>query len=151
MPRLRSTPKNRKKRGHVSAGHGRIGKHRKHPRGRGCAGGQHHNKINFDKYHPGYFGKIGMREYRYNAFGSKHFCPTIPVSKLWSLVDEETKQKYKDDSVNAVVIDVTKHGFHKVLGTGRLPNRKLIVLARFYSEKAEKKIKKVGGAALLTA
>jgi large subunit ribosomal protein L27Ae len=23
--------KNRKKRGHVSAGHGRIGKHRKHP------------------------------------------------------------------------------------------------------------------------
>ncbi|KAK4488493.1 hypothetical protein RD792_004257 [Penstemon davidsonii] len=26
--------KNRKKRGHVSAGHGRIGKHRKHPGGR---------------------------------------------------------------------------------------------------------------------
>ncbi|KAL4362483.1 hypothetical protein GQ457_04G007770 [Hibiscus cannabinus] len=30
--------KNRKKRGHVSAGHGRIGKHRKHPGGRGNAG-----------------------------------------------------------------------------------------------------------------
>jgi hypothetical protein len=36
--------KNRKKRGHVSAGHGRIGKHRKHPAGRGNAGGQHHNR-----------------------------------------------------------------------------------------------------------
>lgn len=48
---------NRKKRGHVSAGHGRVGKHRKHPGGRGLAGGQHHHRINFDKYHPGYFGK----------------------------------------------------------------------------------------------
>lgn len=41
--------KNRKKRGHVSAGHGRVGKHRKHPGGRGNAGGQHHHRINFDK------------------------------------------------------------------------------------------------------
>ena len=36
--------KNRKKRGHVSAGHGRVGKHRKHPGGRGLAGGQHHHR-----------------------------------------------------------------------------------------------------------
>lgn len=35
-----------------------IGKHRKHPGGRGNAGGQHHHRINFDKYHPGYFGKV---------------------------------------------------------------------------------------------
>ena len=26
-----------------------TGKHRKHPGGRGNAGGQHHNRINFDK------------------------------------------------------------------------------------------------------
>ena len=50
--------KTRKLRGHVSHGHGRIGKHRKHPGGRGNAGGQHHHRINFDKYHPGYFGKV---------------------------------------------------------------------------------------------
>jgi hypothetical protein len=50
--------KHRKKRGHVSAGHGRVGKHRKHPSGRGNAGGQHHHRILFDKYHPGYFGKV---------------------------------------------------------------------------------------------
>lgn len=36
------------------------GKHRKHPGGRGNAGGLHHHRINFDKYHPGYFGKVGM-------------------------------------------------------------------------------------------
>ncbi len=41
--------KTRKLRGHVSHGHGRIGKHRKHPGGRGNAGGQHHHRINFDK------------------------------------------------------------------------------------------------------
>merc|ERR1712189_61803 len=53
--------KARKLRGHVSHGHGRVGKHRKHPGGRGNAGGQHHHRILFDKYHPGYFGKVGMR------------------------------------------------------------------------------------------
>ena len=53
--------KTRKLRGHVSHGHGRIGKHRKHPGGRGNAGGQHHHRINFDKYHPGYFGKVGYQ------------------------------------------------------------------------------------------
>ena len=42
----------------MSAGHGRVGKHRKHPSGRGNAGGQHHHRINMDKYHPGYFGKV---------------------------------------------------------------------------------------------
>uniref|UniRef100_A0A669F2M3 Uncharacterized protein n=2 Tax=Euteleostomi TaxID=117571 RepID=A0A669F2M3_ORENI len=30
-------------------GHGRVGKHRKHPGGRGNAGGMHHHRINFDK------------------------------------------------------------------------------------------------------
>ena len=55
---LEQLHKNRKKRGHVSAGHGRIGKHRKHPSGRGNAGGQHHHRIMMDKYHPGYFGKV---------------------------------------------------------------------------------------------
>ncbi|XP_057970022.1 large ribosomal subunit protein uL15-like [Malania oleifera] len=53
--------KNRKKRGHMSAGHDRIGKHRKHLGGRGNVRGMHHHRILFDKYHPGYFGKVGMR------------------------------------------------------------------------------------------
>merc|ERR1711956_145871 len=64
--------KTRKLRGHVSHGHGRIGKHRKHPGGRGNAGGQHHHRINFDQYHPGYFGKVGMRNF--------HVMPTLQTS-----------------------------------------------------------------------
>ncbi|KAK1359665.1 Large subunit ribosomal protein L27Ae [Heracleum sosnowskyi] len=69
--------KNRKKRGHVSAGHGRIGKHRKHPGGRGNAGGMHHHRILFDKYHPGYFGKVDVKE---NASADK--APVLDVTQL---------------------------------------------------------------------
>jgi hypothetical protein len=36
--------KSRKKRGHVSMGHGRVGKHRSHPGGRGNAGGFTHHR-----------------------------------------------------------------------------------------------------------
>ena len=53
--------KTRKMRGHVSSGHGRVGKHRKHPGGRGNAGGLLHMRTNFDKYHPGYFGKVSIQ------------------------------------------------------------------------------------------
>ncbi|KAK9280472.1 hypothetical protein L1049_014164 [Liquidambar formosana] len=55
----------RKKRGKVSTGHGHghIGKHRKHLGGHGNARRMHHHRILFDKYYPGYFGKVGMRFY----------------------------------------------------------------------------------------
>ena len=36
-------------RGHVSMGGGRVGRHRKHPNGRGNAGGMHHMRIMFEK------------------------------------------------------------------------------------------------------
>jgi hypothetical protein len=39
----------RKLRGHVSHGHGRVGKHRKHPSGRGKAGGLTHQRSNIFK------------------------------------------------------------------------------------------------------
>lgn len=55
VARLRKT---RKLRGHTQFGYGRVGKHRKHPGGRGKAGGMHHHRILFEKYHPGYFGKV---------------------------------------------------------------------------------------------
>lgn len=55
VSRLRKT---RKMRGHVQCGYGRVGKHRKHPSGRGASGGLTHHRINFNKYHPGYFQKV---------------------------------------------------------------------------------------------
>ncbi|KAL7098421.1 hypothetical protein ACP275_09G017000 [Erythranthe tilingii] len=140
--------KNRKKRGHVSAGHGRIGKHRKHPGGRGNAGGMHHHRILFDKYHPGYFGKVGMRYF--HKLRNQFFCPTINVDKLWSMVPQEVKDKATKD--NAPLIDVTQFGYFKVLGKGLLPaGQPVVVKAKLVSKTAEKKIKEAGGAVVLTA
>ncbi|GFT84042.1 60S ribosomal protein L27a [Nephila pilipes] len=142
--------KTRKLRGHVSHGHGRIGKHRKHPGGRGNAGGMHHHRINFDKYHPGYFGKVGMRNFHLKK--NQKYMPIINIEKLWSLVSEKTRETYKKHPEGkAPVIDVVNAGYYKVLGKGRLPPQPLIVKARFFSRDAEAKIKAVGGACILTA
>uniref|UniRef100_A0A4X1SNP1 Large ribosomal subunit protein uL15 n=2 Tax=Sus scrofa TaxID=9823 RepID=A0A4X1SNP1_PIG len=211
MPsRLRKT---RKLRGHVSHGHGRIGKHRKHPGGRGNAGGMHHHRINFDKYHPGYFGKVGMRHYHLKR--NQSFCPTVNLDKLWTLVSEQTRiNAAKNKTGAAPIIDVVrsdlepcwkreelcprleshpdspcpgvlqssericwsrftgegsqcprecpdqKHalgaswmewGYYKVLGKGKLPKQPVIVKAKFFSRRAEEKIKGVGGACVLVA
>lgn len=140
--------KNRKKRGHVSAGHGRIGKHRKHPGGRGNAGGLHHHRILFDKYHPGYFGKVGMRYFHKTK--NQYHRPIVNVDKLWSLVPEAVREKV-DGASAAPCLDVTQHGFFKVLGKGDLPSQPLVIKAKFFSKLAEKKIKAAGGAAVLTA
>ncbi|CAM9478088.1 unnamed protein product [Bubo scandiacus] len=145
--RLRKT---RKLRGHVSHGHGRVGKHRKHPGGRGNAGGMHHHRINFDKYHPGYFGKVGMRHYHLKR--NQKFCPTVNLDKLWTLVSEQTRLIYaKKESGLAPVIDVVRSGYYKVLGKGKLPKQPVIVKAKFFSRRAEEKIKEVGGACVLVA
>eukprot|EP00775_Hariotina_reticulata_P003648 gene3648-3909_t len=138
-PPLSGLRKHRKKRGHVSAGHGRIGKHRKHPGGRGNAGGQHHHRIMFDKYHPGFFGKVGMRHFHKQK--NHYHCPIVNLDKLWALVGEEARESAAKDSSSAPVIDVTKFGLFKVLGKGQLPEQPVVVKAKFFSKLAEKKIK----------
>ncbi|KAJ9592469.1 hypothetical protein L9F63_015885 [Diploptera punctata] len=155
MTALEARKKTRKLRGHVSHGHGRVGKHRKHPGGRGNAGGMHHHRINFDKYHPGYFGKVilfglGMRNYHLRR--NTKWCPTINIDKLWTLVSEQTRLKYKDHADGkAPVIDIVKAGYFKLLGKGCLPKQPVIVKAKFFSKRAERKIKKVGGCCVLQA
>uniref|UniRef100_A0A3B5MW01 Large ribosomal subunit protein uL15 n=1 Tax=Xiphophorus couchianus TaxID=32473 RepID=A0A3B5MW01_9TELE len=127
-----------------------AGKHRKHPGGRGNAGGMHHHRINFDKYHPGYFGKVGMRHYHLKRNTS--YCPTINLDKLWTLVSEQTRVNYgKKPEGPAPVIDAVRAGYYKVLGKGKLPKQPVIVKAKFFSRKAEEKIKEVGGACVLMA
>ncbi|KIM71654.1 hypothetical protein PILCRDRAFT_751490 [Piloderma croceum F 1598] len=141
--------KTRKHRGHVSAGHGRVGKHRKHPGGRGLAGGQHHHRTNFDKFHPGYFGKVGMR--RFHLTRNLQWRPIINVDKLWTLVPAEEKKGLTEDSEVVPVIDILRHGYAKVLGNGQLPKLPFIVKARYVSAKAEEKIKEAGGVVSLIA
>nr|AAM78146.1 60S ribosomal protein L27A-related [Paracentrotus lividus] len=136
------------RRGHVSHGHGRIGKPRKHPGGRGNAGGQHHHRINYDKYHPGYFGKVGMRHFHLTK--QKYYKPAINCDKLWSLVSEQTRLQYEGKTDKAPVIDAVRE-VTKILGKGVLPKQPVIVKAKFFSRLAEEKIKKAGGCCVLVA
>ena len=144
--RLRKT---RKLRGSVSCGGGRIGKHRKHSGGRGNAGGLTHMRIAMDRYHPGYFGKIGMRFFHLKK--NKLHSPSVNLDKLWSLVQSSTLDHYSKNKDRIPVIDVTKAGYFKVLGKRFLPSQPVVVRAKFFSKKAERKIKAVGGACVLTA
>ncbi|KAJ4551006.1 60S ribosomal protein L28 [Exophiala dermatitidis] len=143
--------KTRKHRGHVSAGHGRVGKHRKHPCGSGRSGGQQKHRTNMDKYHPGYFGKVGMRHF--HLLRNHYWKPTINLDKLWSLVPEETRDAYisgqKTDT--APVLDLLPLGYSKVLGKGRIPEIPIVVRARWFSKEAERKIKEAGGVVELVA
>ena len=111
----------------------------------------HHHRILMDKYHPGYFGKVGMRTFHKKR--NLEFCPTVNIDRLWSMVPKEMYDAAKDGQGGdqAPMIDVPKLGYFKVLGKGKLPNIPIIVKAKFVSALAEKKIKEAGGAVVLTA
>lgn len=44
------------------------------------AGGQHHHRTNLDKYHPGYFGKVGMRYFHKQQ--NQFWKPVINLDKV---------------------------------------------------------------------
>lgn len=139
----------RKLRGSVSCGGGRVGRHRKHSGGRGNAGGLTHNRTAMDRYHPGYFGKKGIRVFALQR-NKLHF-PTINLDKVWTLVSDNSRLIHAAQKDKVPVIDVTKAGYFKVLGKGFLPSQPVVVKAKFFSKIAERKIKAVGGACVLTA
>lgn len=134
------------------------------------AGGQHHHRTNIDKYHPGYFGKVGMRYFHksQNQFWKPvinlekvfllgdawYRCETnVHFSQLWSLVPTETRDAYLEEKKTdtAPVLDLLPLGYSKVLGKGRLPEIPVVVRARYFSKEAERKIKEAGGVCELVA
>uniref|UniRef100_A0A8C2WEU1 Large ribosomal subunit protein uL15 n=1 Tax=Chinchilla lanigera TaxID=34839 RepID=A0A8C2WEU1_CHILA len=138
--------KTRKLQGRVSHGHGHICKHRKHPGRRGNAGGAHHHRINFDKYHRLTL-KAGMRHYHLKR--NQSFCPAVNLDKLRTLVSEQTRvNAAKNKTGVAPITDVS--GYCKVLGKRKLPKQPVIMKAEFFSRRAEE-IKGAGGACVLVA
>uniref|UniRef100_A0A2K5HI36 Large ribosomal subunit protein uL15 n=1 Tax=Colobus angolensis palliatus TaxID=336983 RepID=A0A2K5HI36_COLAP len=100
--------------------------------------------ISFNKYHPGYFEKVGMR--------NQSFCPTYSLDKLWTLVSEQTQvNAAKNQSGAAPIIDVVRLDYCKVLGKGKLPQQPVIMEAKFFSRRAKEKVKGVEGACVLVA
>ena len=140
--------KSRRMRGSVSFGHGRVGKHRKHPGGRGNAGGLCHHRTLFDLYHPGYFGKVGMRVFHLKK--NIDYRPVINLDKILTLVPKDAVEQAKKSKDKALTIDVTKYGYYKVLGKGKV-SLPIVVKAKFFSKEAELRLKEAGGAAVLVA
>lgn len=74
------------------------------------------------------------------------------MDKLWSLLSESAQLQYAKDKTKAPVIDVTKLGYHKVLGRGKMGlSMPAVVKAKFFSTKAQRRIRAAGGACVLTA
>lgn len=88
-----------------------------------------------------------MRHFHLNR--NHYFCPTVNIDTLWTLVPEEARKAATP--AKAPVIDVTKAGFFKVLGKGRLPATPFVLRTKFITKKAEKKIKEAGGVIEITA
>jgi ribosomal protein L15 len=66
----------------------------------------HHHRINYDKYHPGYFGKVGMRNFHLNR--NHKFAPTLNLDKLWSLVGQEARERAAKEADKVPVIDIVQ-------------------------------------------
>ena len=73
-------------------------------------------RTNMDKYHPGYFGKVGMRHFHLTR--NQYWRPIINVDKLWTLVPAEEKKGLTENSEIVPVIDTLRYGYGKVLGNG---------------------------------
>lgn len=56
----------------------------------------------------GYFGKVGMRYF--HKTNQQYHCPTINIDRVWTLVTDETRQKYAEagEADKVPVIDVTR-------------------------------------------
>ncbi|XP_004408000.1 PREDICTED: 60S ribosomal protein L27a-like [Odobenus rosmarus divergens] len=102
-----------------------MGKHWKHPGGRGNAGGMHHHRINLDNYHPGYFGEVVSEQTQVNAAETRR---ELLLSLMWR--DQATTE---------------------FLGKGKVPKQPVIMKSKFFSRRAEEKIKGVGTACVLVA
>lgn len=87
----------------------------------------------------------------FHKTNQKFYCPSVNLDKLWTMIPEKIRLENKDKPEMAPVLDLTDKGYFKVLGKGSLPKQPIIVKAKFFSKVAEKKIKAVGGACILTA
>ncbi|XP_055461127.1 60S ribosomal protein L27a-like [Psammomys obesus] len=139
--RLTKTRKLRSGASHVSHSHSCISKH---PGGRGN-GGMHHHRTNFDKY-PGYSGKVGVRHCHLKR--NRSFAELLT---WWTLVSEQTWANAAQDNTGAAPTVDVRPSYHKALGKGKLPKQLVFVKAKFFSRRAEEKIKGVGGACVLLA
>jgi len=47
-----------------------------------------------DKYHPGYFGKVGMRQFHLK--NNVNWRPVVNLDQIWTLAGEGVREQYKN-------------------------------------------------------
>lgn len=88
----------------------------------------------------------------FHLLRNRTHCPTLNLEKLWSVAGEAVLEAAKSAKAGtAPVVDITQHGYFKLMGKGELPAIPVIVKAKFFTKQAEQKIKAAGGACVLVA
>jgi large subunit ribosomal protein L15 len=143
---IRKTRKINKLRGTRSNGGGCTKKRRGagHRGGRGQAGGHKHHWSWMVINDPKHFGKYGFKR------PQKTIKKVNPVNL--SYLDENSEELLEKGLANkendSIIIDVTKLGYNKVLGSGRI-TKPLTIKAPEFSASAESKIQEAGGEAVI--
>lgn len=140
---VRRRKKTRKLRGRTrTMGWGRIGQHRKSGSrgGFGAAGLGKHEWFWTKKYAPSWYGKHG-----FNRPPSLVKEPTtINVGELDEMVEKLLQEGKAERSGDAIKIDLSSLGIDKLLGSGKV-SRKMIILVKEASEAAVEKVSALGG------
>lgn len=141
---IRKTRKIRKMRGSRTVGGGCSKKRRGagHRGGRGMAGGHKHHWTWIVKYDPDHFGKHGFKRpnktiTRYNV---------VNLNYLDEKSEELVEKGLAQTDGSKITVDVTKLGYNKVLGQGRI-TKPLIIRSPSFSQSAINKIEEAGGEA----
>lgn len=126
--------KTRKTRGSRTQGYGRIGQHRKTgSKGYRKAGRHKHTWSYVTTHEPNYFGKHGFTSRQSLTRKTK----TINIAQLEAFVTEGETQ----------TIDLTKLGYTKLLGTGKV-TKPLDIKIQASTKTATQKIEQAGGKVL---
>merc|ERR1712126_369969 len=125
----------------------RIGKHRKHAKGKGKAGLLTHRRATATRYHPGLYGKCGIKQFN-NSSGFR-YENVANLEKVSALIPFENRGKLAEDGT-VPKVNLTQQGYTKLLGKGKLGIKTpAIIICESFSKRAVEKIKKIGGVALL--
>jgi large subunit ribosomal protein L15 len=111
--------------------------------GRGLAGLHKHRWPYALKYMPEHFGKRGF----VRPPAVSRVVSAVNVGDLDQRLEEFLQKGLAKREAERIVIDVTKLGFEKVLGRGRV-TRPFDVIAKEFSESAKRKLEEAGGKAI---
>ncbi|AFK50773.1 50S ribosomal protein L15P [Thermogladius calderae 1633] len=140
---VRKRKKSRKLRGRTrTMGWGRVGQHRKSGSrgGFGAVGMHKHKWVWMLKYAPDWYGKHGF----VNPTSKTVDIREINVGLLDEIAEKLVREGKAVVEGDLIVIDVTKLGFNKVTGSGKV-TRRMKIIAEYITENAKKKVEEAGG------